>query len=190
MRQNGMSLVEVLIAMAIAVVVGTLLVAIIVNSAGLFSNESSKLTQGQSINDLLLEVRGNIRGANSVAVSYTDGSTTYTSGLIQLVLKIPSQDASNNIIAETFDYFIYFLDQKKFRFKTFPNALSSRKAQDQIFSTNVESLTFKYLDSTNPPLEVAPISARKVRITVVLKQKAGAVFETKTATSEASLRND
>lgn len=190
MKEKGLTLVEVLIAMSITILVGTLLVTIIVNSAGLFYNQSSKLTQGVNINDVLSDVRSNIKEANSVAASYTSGSTTYTSGPTQLVLKISSQDSLGNLISDAFDYFVYFLDQKNLRLKTFPDASSSRKVQDQIFSTNVDSLNFKYLDLANPPNEVTPQTAKKVRIFVTLKQKSGAGFETTTATSEASLRND
>lgn len=190
MRQAGLTLIEVLIAMGLALIVGTLLVSILVNSAGLFYKESSKLEQGVNINDALSKVRENIRESTSVAVSFTSGGTTYTSNSTQLVLKISSIDSSGNILANTFDYFVYFLDQKKFRFKIFPDAQSERIAQDQIFSTNVDSLSFKYLDSANPPNEVTPNIAKNVRITVTLKQKSGANFETNTATSEAGLRND
>ncbi|MEK7617286.1 MAG: hypothetical protein AAB414_04470 [Patescibacteria group bacterium] len=190
MKEEGLTLLEVMIAMGIAMIVGTLLVAIIVNSAGIFYQESSRLSLGVNINDALSKVRGDIKRASSVASSYTSGSTTYTSGLTQLVLKILSQDSQGNIIADTFDFFVYFLDQNKLRLKTFPDPLSSRKAQDQIFSTNAEVLSFKYLDSTNPPNDVTPILATRVKITLTLKQKSGAGYETNTATSEASLRND
>lgn len=186
----GFTLIEVLVSMAIAIVAGGLLVVIIVNSAGLFYKESSKLQEGLNINDALSKVRGTIKESSLVASNYTSGSTTYTSSDQQLVLKVPSFDLSNNIISNTYDYFVFFLDQNKLRFKTFPDSLSSRKAQDQIFSTNVDNLIFKYLDSANPPNEVTPSTAKKVRIAVTLKQKSGASFETSTATSEASLRND
>lgn len=187
---KGLTLVEVLITMGISVAVGALLVVIIVNTAGISYKESSKLSEGLNINDALFQVRTNIKNSLGVAASYIDGSTTYTSGPTQLVLKISSIDSSNNFIANTLDYFVFFLDGNKLRFKTFPNALSSRKAQDQIFSTLVDSLKFQYLNSANPPVEVTPSSAAKVKVGLTLKQKTGANFETTTATSEANLRND
>lgn len=187
---KGLTLFEVLITMGISVVVGALLVVIIVNTAGISSKQSSKLSEGLNINDALFQVRSNIKSANGVIAAYTNGSTTYTSGADQLVLKIASVDSSNNIIADTFDYFVFFLDANKLRFKTFPNTLSKRTAQDQIFSTLVNSLKFQYLNSANPPIEITPSTASKVRMSLTLKQKTGANFETTTATSEANLRND
>ena len=190
MMQKGLSLIEILIAMSIAVVIGALLVVIIINSAGLYSKQSSKLSEGLNINDALSQVRVSIKDASAVVAAYTYGSTTYTSGATQLVLKVASIDSSNNIIADTFDYFIFFLDQNKLRFKTFPNLVSLRKAQDQIFSTSVEGLVFKYFNGANPPVEVTPNTATKVRISLTLKQKNGVNYESSSATSEASLRND
>lgn len=176
--------------MGIAAIAGVLLLVIIVNSAGLFTKQSSKVQTGLNINDSLSQVRASIKQASAVAPSYTSGSTTYTSGDNQVVLKVASIDASNNIIDLTFDYFVFFLDQNTLRFKIFPDPSSSRSAADRIFSTSVDSLVFKYYNFANPPVEVSPASASKVRITLVLKQKSGAGLEINTATSEANLRND
>lgn len=190
--QSGLTLIEILVALAITIVAGTLLFVIIVNSAGLFSLQSSKLQGGLNINDALMEVRKSIKQASSVASSVTVGSTTYTSGVNQLVLKVSSVDSSNNIIANTYDHFVFFLDQSYFHFKIFPDPdpASSRKAADRILSTVADSISFKYFNSATPPVEVTPASAAKVYISLNLKQKAGAGFVTNTATSEASLRND
>ena len=190
MKQKGLTLVELLISSSIAVVVGGLLLTIILNSAGLFYKESSKVDIGLNTNDGLAQVRKSIKESNKVIPTFTDGSVIYTSGVSQLVLQIPSIDQSGNIIPATFDNFVFFLDQTKLLFKTFPNALSSRKAQNQIFSTNVQSLVFQYLNSASPPVEVTPISATKVRTTLTLKEKSGADYETNIATSEANLRNN
>lgn len=187
---KGFTMLEMVITMGLVSVVGLLLVVIIVNSTGVFYKESSKLSEGLNINDALSSVRADIKQSTGVMASFVGESTTYTSGGSQLVLKVASIDSSNNLILETFDYFVYFLDQKKLRLKTFPDPSSSRKAQDQIFSTSVESLSFQYFNLGNPPLEVTPATAGKVRITITLRQKSGENYETKTATSEATLRND
>ncbi len=189
-REKGMTLVEIIITMGISVVVGGLLTVIMVNSAGLYYKQSSKMTEGLNINDTLSKVRATIKESSSVATSFTSGATIYTSGPTQLVLKVPSLDASNNIIFQTFDYHIFFLDSGKLRFKIYPDSLSSRKSADQIFSTLVDTLSFKYLDNLAPPNEVTPSIAKKVLIFLSLKQKSGANFEKISATSEGYLRND
>lgn len=190
MKEKGLTLIEVLVAMGIATIAGVLLLVIIVNSAGLFTEQSSKVTEGLNINDSLSLLRGDIKQASSVAVSYTEGSTTYTSSASQLVLKVSSTDTSGNIIANTFDYFVLYLDQGFTHFKIFPDAASSRKKIDRILSTSVDSLRFQYLNSANPPVEVTPVNAVKIRVTLTLKQKIGTNFEVSTATTEANFRND
>lgn len=187
---RGLTLVEVLIAMGVAIVVGALLVVIIVNSAGLFYTQSSRVSQGLGANDALSKIRSSIKESNAIAASFSLGGTTYTSSGTEIVLKIPSIDAQGNVILNTFDFVVVSQDSDKLTFKLFPDAASSRKSQDQIFSTNLDNLSFKYLDLQNPPSEVTPTAATKVRITLSLKQKSGQSFEISTATSEANLRND
>lgn len=189
--KKGLTLIEVLIAMGIASVVGALLLVIIFNSAGLFYQQSSKVGQGLGLNDALTHLRSTIKESSAIAASYTDGSTTYISSSTQLVLKVASIDASGNLIPDTFDYFVFFLDENKLRFKSFLAPQSSgRKASDRILSLNVENVLFQYYDLANPPQEVPPASALKISITLTLKQKSGANYETSIATSEANLRND
>lgn len=182
LRVKGLTLIEVLVAMGIAAVAGVLLVVIIVNSAGLFQEQSSKVEEGLNINDALSVVRSSIKQASAMAVSYTAGSTTYTTNAGVLVLKVSSVDTSGNIIVNSFDYFVLYLDQGAIHLKIFPDAVSSRKPADRILSTSIDSLKFQYLNSANPPVEVVPVSASKVRVALTLKQKI--------STTEANLRND
>jgi len=189
-KTKGLTLIELLVAMGIATMAGVLLLVIIVNSAGLFTEQSSKVQEGLNSNDTLSVLRGSIKQASSVAPSYTDGLTTYTSSTSQLVLKVSSIDSSGNIIDSLFDYFILYSDQGTVHLKIFPDAVSSRPGSDRILSTNVDNLIFQYLDSVNPPVEVSPISAAKVRVTLILSKKIGLNFTTSTATTEANLRND
>lgn len=187
---RGMTLVEVSLALGITAVVGILLVVIIVNSTGLFYQQSSQIQTGLNINDALAEIRGSIKQASSIAASHTSGATTYTTGANQLVLKVSSIDSAGNLLANTYDYFVVYSDQKILHFKVFPDALSSRKLTDRVFSTSVDSLNFQYFNSAVPPVEVAPTSAAKIKVTLTLKQQNGINTETNTGVSEVNLRND
>lgn len=190
MRQKGLTLVEILISSSIAVFVGSILLIIMVNSSGLYYKESAKINIGLNTNDVLSKVRKSIKESSAVVALYNSDSETYTSGVTQIVLKLPSLDSSGNIILGSFDHFVFFRDQNKFRFKTFPDMTSSRKAQDQILSNIADNLVFQYFNSANPPIEVIPKKAAKVRITLTLKEISGPTYETNTATSEANLLND
>lgn len=183
MRERGLTLVEILVAMGIAGVVGALIMVIVINNTGMFTDQSGKVQRGLDINDALSQVRLSIKDANGVVSSYTDGGITYTTGADQLILKVASVDASGDIIDGIFDYFVFFKDQDLLRLKTFPNASSSRKQADRVLSTSVADLNFHYFNSASPPVEVVPNTAAKVRVSLKLNQ-------TNTATSEANLRND
>lgn len=190
MKQAGLTLIEILISIAISVVVGGLLVVIIVNSANLFFHESSKLTEGLNTNDALSKVRETIKQSIAVAASYSTGGTTYTSSAQQAVFKLASVDSSNNIILNTFDYAVFYINGNLLRYKVYPEVQSARSSQNQVLSTLAESINFEYLNSATPPQLVTPTSATKVRMTLTLKEKHGISFEKKIATTEADLRND
>lgn len=186
----GFTLIEVILGMGIASIVGILLVVVIVNSAGLFTKESSKVTQGLNTNDVLSIIRMAIKGSSGISGQYIDGSTTYTTGATQLILKVPSIDSSNNLISGSTDNFVFYLDQNYLHLKTFPDPGSARSLKDKVVSTLVDSLSFEYLNSATPPQAVTPSEATKVKITLNLKQRNGIRSETTIATSEANLRND
>lgn len=188
--QSGLTLAEILVAVFIASMVGSLLLVIMANSTGLFLKESSKIGQGVGVNDALMLIRQDVKRANSVAASYTHGSTTYTSGANQLVLTLPSIDAGGNIIQNTYDYFVYLKDQNVLRLKSFPNPLSQRKESDRVLATYVALIFFQYYNSSTPPEEVSPNLAAKIKASLVLNQKAGSSEEQIIATSEANLRNN
>lgn len=191
MKAMGLTLIEVLVVLGIVTVAGTLLLVIMVNSMGLFLKQSSKIEQGLGLNDVLSNLRNNIKAASSIAPSYPEGpSPQFNSGANQLVLKLASTDSFGDIISGKFDYFVFYKDQTKVRFKVFPDSISSRVSLDQILLTNAELLEFKYLNLNDPPQEVAPTAASKIKITLLLKQKSGQEYEQAVATTEANLRND
>jgi type II secretory pathway pseudopilin PulG len=170
---KGLTLIEILVAMGIAVVAGVLILQIVVSSMGLSQNQSSQVEGGLNSNDALMEMRSIIKQASRIADSSDDD---------QLVLKVLSIDASGNIINDIYDDFEFFLDSSTLHFKIIPDAASNRKNTDRIFSTSVDNLRFKYYDSAIPPKEVSPVTATKVRVNLTIKQK--------TNETEANLRND
>lgn len=189
-RDSGFTMIEILVSMGIAVVTGALLLVIIVNSAGLYSTQSSKVQEGLNINDALLEIRGSVKQASAIIAQYTNGQTTYTTGPDELVLEVASLNSSGNILSDTYDFYVFYLDQNYLRFRIFPDPASSRIASNKILSNLVDTLSFQYFNSAVPPVEVNPVDATKVRISLKLKQRTGKNFEVSVATSEANLRND
>ncbi len=186
---KGLTLVEVLVAGGITAMVSALLITILVNTTGLFYQQTTKVSQGVGANDALSQFRASLKEAKAVAVSYPEtGTPSYTSGGSQLVLKFSSIDASGYVIANTYDYIVFYLSGDKFKIATFKSGASQRKLINRILASSVTGVTFSYLDAQGQA--VTPSSAVKVRMSLSLNQKAGKLYVTNTATSEANLRND
>ena len=185
---SGLTLVETTIAVGISAVIGVLLLSLLVNNTGLFYSQTSKVQQGVGANDALNTFRSNTRSAVSVVNSYTDGSTSFVSSSNVLVIKLLSVNASGNLIANTYDYFVYHSVGGIFYQRVFADVLSDRKSGGQVLASNVKAIFFEYFNVTDQ--EVIPTSAAKVRLTLTLQQKIGLDLQTNIATSEASFRND
>lgn len=187
--RKGFSLLEVLIFVALFSVTAIILVTILINNSELVYKQSSRVSQGLEINDTLSNVKNSIRQASAVSVSYPEGpSPSYTSSPSELVLKLASLDSNNEIIQNTFDYIVYIKSQERIKFLVFPNALSSRKVSNSILAKNVDTLVFDYYSSAGSI--ISPKLASKVKVSILLKQKAGSGYEKNVATAEADLRND
>lgn len=186
--KNGFTVIEVLLVLLVVGIVGGYVAMILVNNTGLFYLENSKVDQGVHIDNVLASIHSSIRSATSIASGYPVGSPTYTTSANTLVLKLVTVDSSNNIIQDTYDYIVYYLDGDKLRYKLFPAGGSQRAPADQILALNVNKITFQYFDSGGN--EIVPTSAVKVQISVTQKQKAGAAILQNTATTEGYLRND
>ncbi len=186
---NAFTLPELIIASSVAVVISGLLLVIMVRSTGLFYQQSSKVSQGVSVNDALSNIRQTLRSASLIANQYPEtGTPQYTSGAAQVVFKVPSIDIPGNIISGTHDFIVYYLNDKKLYKVILPNDLSSRENKTQVLSNRVEIILFEYLDSNDNT--VSPVASDKVKITIGLKELTGGVDQTHIATSEANLRND
>lgn len=189
MKQNGFTLPELIIASSVAVVISGLLLVIMVNSTGLFYEQSSKVSQGVSVNDALSALRQTVRSASSIVSQYPEtGTPEYSSSQNSVVFKMSSIDSSGNIIFNTYDYIVYYINKGKLYERTLPNALSSRSGKTRVLSNKVNTIIFEYLNSAQTL--VPPSSASKIKITLGLKEVIGGVSETHIATSEANLRND
>lgn len=188
-RQSGFTLMELLMVTTLGVIISGALIAILINNTEVVYKESSRVSQGLDLNSALANIKGNLKQASSVAISYPEGpSPTYTSSTSELVLKITSLDQNNETIPNTYDFVVYYKDQDKLRVLLEPNAVSSRDQINTILAKNVDQISFDYLDSLGNP--TSPTAAKKIKVTIVLRQKAGSRYETNIATAEANLRND
>lgn len=191
--QRGLSLIELLISVTIAIVLGGLLIGIVVNNTGVYYNQAAKIQQGLGSNDALSNIRTNIRQAANVAAAYPEtGTPTYTSSASELVLKLPAIDSLGNTIENIYDFVIYYTlmqsNIKQLHFRVIPNEVSFRKEANQILSSNVNNIVFDYFDSSSQV--VSPTGAAKVKVTLYLNQISNGSTTINVSASEASLRNN
>lgn len=164
---------------------------ILVTSNGLFLNQSSKVTQGLSLNDSVSEISHVIKLSSSIALNYPLSSPEYQTDSDTLILKIPSTDSSGGVISDVYDYAVITKDAVSpniLRLYFFPDPLSSGKSQNTVLSSNLSQLRFIYLDNNNN--QVSPGEAVKVNFTLNLEEKIGLSGQSASASGLINLKNN
>lgn len=190
-NQLGFTLVESLIGITLASIVGVLLISTLTQNSNLFSNQNANINQGISLNQSSSQINDLVRSASSVATNNPIGSPLYTSGNEVLVLALPSINSSGDVIDNTYDYAVITKDTtnpKLLKEIIFPYALSTRKAKNQILSTKLSSLSFQYYNDSGAT--VAPNLATKINFVINQSEKAGNSDVGSSVSGQASLRNN
>lgn len=187
----GFTMVEVLIAGAVSALTGILLVSILVQNNGLFSQQNAQITQGVNLNNTSSQIDELLRSASSIVSSNPIGNPTYTTGAQTLVVALPSYDGSGNIISNTFDYGIVTVDAQNstlLRKIIFKDASSNRTAENRILASKLTLLKFTYFDDNGNI--VSPTASTKVNFIINLDEKAGYSSKQSSASGQTSLRNN
>ncbi len=180
-----------MILIAASIVAGTILVTVLVTSNRLFLNQSSKVTQGLSLNDSVTEISHLIKLSSSIAPSYPVSSPEYQTDSHTLILKIPATDSSGGVITDTYDYAVISKDSSFpniLKLYFFHDPLSSAKNQNRVLSSNLSQITFIYLDNNNNT--VSPGEAVKVNFTLNLTEKIGLSGQNASASGLINLKNN
>ncbi len=182
---------EVLIATTITGIAGSLLVTIMVQNSGLYTQQTAKVSQGISLNDATTQLTEAIKSASFIAPTYPSINPVYTTDTTTtLILGVPSYDSSGKTIDNTYDYVIFVKDSsnpKIFRKRVFPNAASSRKSENRVLLTKLVSILFVYLNQADAPAGIS--TASKIDFTLNVSEKAGFSDVQKSSNGVASLRN-
>lgn len=186
---QGFTLVEILIASAIALIVGLFLTSILINNNGVFYKQSSLVNTGLSSNDVMSEIDKSITQAVSVAVAYPQDTPLYTTGANTLILKVPALGADGSI-ENVYDYIVIAKDASKnnvLRKKVFPDVSSIRKAEDLVMTTILNSISFNYLNKAGVIVE--PQTATSVKTTLKVQSNFGAVSSDGSSSAVTTLKN-
>lgn len=142
-------------------------------------NETGAVLAARTISELA-------RGAAAVEANRTINGTSYTSSSAALVLKLPTIDASNNVIAASYDYVAVYRHPSETAkiFSDTDAAVGSKRVDGQKLVTgNNVTLTFRY----NAP-DVA--DADRIQVYLVNSQTKRSTILTTKAWTAIYLRNN
>lgn len=125
-------------------------------------NSDARLAMDRMLRDL--------RWATQLEASRSISGTNYVTGNNEMVIKIPSIDANNKVISNTYDYVVYALDSsdpRQLRKIVDPNVASSRGSLNQTIANNINSFS---LSSGGTPLgsigSLSTVTAVEITINV------------------------
>lgn len=186
---KGLTLIELLIVTAAALIVGVMLVTILANNSALFYHQSAIINQGLSLNEAMGEIDRNIRQAVKVASGYPEDIPVYTTDDQTLVLKLPAL-GSSEVISDSYDYTVVNIDAAQdriLRLQVFPHPNSIRKNQSLVLTKALDSITFNYLDNNDST--VSADAATQVKVILSVLENNGSQSLSRTSISITGLRN-
>ncbi|MBI2356199.1 MAG: prepilin-type N-terminal cleavage/methylation domain-containing protein [Candidatus Doudnabacteria bacterium] len=175
----GFTLIEVIIVVFMLGMAMLVLTSLFLNQNQVYQSQTAELNVTADARFALDDIDSSVRAADVVAASYS----SYTTGTQVLVLQIPSINASNQIIAAAYDYFVYYLTGSDFFRQIFPNASSSRQATTKKIASNVTGLLFSY-DNGDSAL------VKQVTTDLTIQQSGGRYNRSITISSKSRLRNN
>lgn len=147
MRARGFTMLELAVSIAISAVVFTILGAIFIAQGRYFAIEDA-IAETQYDAFQVLDTAGLYAlSASAVVSSRTINGTAYTSGTSTVVLRLPSVDASGDILTNTYDYVamgLYASDPTRFVVDIDAGTNSARVTTTRLPASLVDKLIFRY----------------------------------------------
>lgn len=188
-KLNGFTLVEILIGVAAAGVIGSILIAFLTQNSQIYTQQNTKVNQGLELNNAFTEIEDTIKSGGSVVSQYPPtGQAQHTTGLNTLVINIPSINAQGAVIQNTYDYIVLYGDAKVLRKKVFPDPASSREEMNTVLSTKLSKLEFKYYDSGGQI--ISPIQSAKIGFIINVSDNVATETHSSSASGQVNLRNN
>ncbi len=143
-QQHGFTIIEVVVVVALT---ATLLVGLLgifdwqnkiyqLEQANIFATGSARV----AMNNILPVVAQGV----SIVSSRTISGTNYTTGAGTIIVKLPSFDASNNVIDSTYDYVVYHSSGTNLNQIVELAGSSNRKISNKLLSDKIQSFALSY----------------------------------------------
>jgi len=141
---RGFTLVETIIVIAISICMMLALGFVIYQLNGSVAYQQTVAQSSGSASEVMREIESLAFPADAVLQTHIFPSATYTSSSTVLILEILSVDSSGNVIANTYDYAVFYaVGTNAYRLLA-ANALSRRASGTKQLSSTITSLTFTY----------------------------------------------
>jgi len=146
-RNEGISLVEAIVIVFLVVLFSVVLMSIFIVQARItiIGVKTSEMHVERA--QILRELKNNTRIASGVVASATVNTVTHNTGNETCIIRFPSIDEFGDIIPDTWDYGVYFLDSinpYRMYYSQEADVSSARKSVDKLLSDSVASLRFNY----------------------------------------------
>ena len=146
---EGFTLVEAIIIIFIFVLASIAITNLFIGQNSLYQFYTAEVASEGSARRIINRVTELVRASESVLTSHDFGGTVYSSDVDTLVLRLQAVDSSDQILANTFDYAVYYLDPSddtKFFEKIEADSLSQRKSATRLLSESSDNVLFTYDD--------------------------------------------
>ena len=177
-KQAGLTLIEIVIVVGLTAVGMVVLTSLFIGQNRLYQTETAELNVTADARIAIDDIDSYVRQANRTQSSYS----TFTAGPQVLILQIQSINSSNQLIAGTFDYVIFYLAGNNLLRQVIPNATSSRAAVTKKLAANVSGLVFAY---SNADFSLVT----EVTTDITVQELASGQTKSITLSSKAKLRN-
>jgi len=184
MKKGGVTLIELLIAIALLATMLIVITNVYVTGFKTFREELATSQLESNAQTILDEITNTAKNAQSAEAAYD----IYTSGPNSIILKVPALDSNKNILYSNntmlFDRVIYYYEDSKIHKLTLAEPTSIRYIENGINKTiddKILELNFTY--------DPDAVSATLVTINISSHQEVGKINRTISLTSKARLRN-
>jgi type II secretory pathway component PulJ len=158
--QNGFTIIEVVIVIGLSTILLIGLMQLYEWHQRSFLFEEAKVLTTTDVRKTMQSMSEYIAQASSIQASRAFGTTTYTTGSQVIVLQVPSINASDTVIANTYDYIAFHLTNGEVYQIIEPASGSTRQVVNRRLADNVQTFTLTYDNAT-------PASASAVTIDIV-----------------------
>jgi prepilin-type N-terminal cleavage/methylation domain-containing protein len=178
MKQDGFTLVEILVSMVIIVICGIIVTDLFIGQNRIYKVETAELSIGSDARSALDEIDNHVRQAYRTLASYS----TYTASNQVLILQLRGLGSNGQILPGVFDIVVFYLDGRDLYREVIPDVTSSRAAITKKVASSINDLDITYNDADFTLVT-------EVTVDLTAQEDAGVQSRAITVSTVSTLRN-